>query len=182
MRTNIPEKLIKIAEEIETTGQANLTRLTVLKKWFEQPHRLASFAIFIAKRACSRKGKTAEETAEFFRDARSLLSQTSLLNPLIARNDAEKLYFRLKDYQNDHKRIGWDSVRIVKNQNLYLIEEGLRIYLWCTNSPRDGYRFAVVHCEHYDPKFGNSLNGPSLTKLHEIVRFMFSIEALEDDL
>ena len=34
MRTNIPEKLIKIAEEIETTGQANLTRLTVLKKWF----------------------------------------------------------------------------------------------------------------------------------------------------
>ena len=143
MRTNIPEKLIKIAEEIETTGQANLTRLTVLKKWFEQPHRLASFAIFIAKRACSRKGKTAEETAEFFRDARSLLSQASLLNPSIARNDAEMLYFRLKDYQNDHKRIGWDSVRIVKNQNLYLIEEGLRIYLWCTNSPRDGYRLAV---------------------------------------
>ena len=91
----------------------------------------------------SRKGKTAKETAEFFRDARSLLSQASLLNPSIARNDAEMLYFRLKDYQNDHKRIGWDSVRIVKNQNLYLIEEGLRIYLWCTNSPRDGYRLAV---------------------------------------
>lgn len=37
MRTDIPEKLIKITEEIEDTGQARLTRLTVLKKWFAYP-------------------------------------------------------------------------------------------------------------------------------------------------
>ena len=36
MRTKIPEKLLKIVEERDAQGQANLTRLTVLKKWFER--------------------------------------------------------------------------------------------------------------------------------------------------
>jgi len=182
MRTNIPEKLIDITEEIDSTGQASLTRLTVLKKWFAHPHRLAAFAVFIAKRACSRKGKSAPETVELFRDARALISKTDLLNPNLDRQQAESLYHRLKTFQNEHKKVGWNSVRLIKNRNLYLIEEGLRIYLWCIDSPRDGYRLAVDFCENYDPRYGNSLNGPSLTKLNEIVRFMFNVEALEDDL
>lgn len=182
MRTNIPEKLLNIIEEIENTGQASLTRLTVLKKWFAHPHRLAAFAVFIAKRACSRKGKSAPETLELFKEARAFLAKVSLLNPVLDRHQAESLYQRLKAFQNEHKKVGWNSVRLIKNRNLYLIEEGLRIYLGCIDSPRDGYRLAVDFCEHYDPRYGNSLNGPSLTKLHEIVRFMFNIEALEDDL
>ena len=182
MRTNIPEKLLNIIEEIENTGQANLTRLTVLKKWFDtHPHRLAAFAVFIAKRACSRKGKSSSETVELFREARDLLAKATLLNPLLDRQQAESLYRRLKAFQNEHQKINWGSVRLVKNQNLYLIEEGVRIYLWFIDSSRDGYRLAVNYCEHYDPKYGNSLNGPSLTKLHEIVRFMFNVEGLEDD-
>jgi hypothetical protein len=159
-----------------------LTRLTVLKKWFAYPHRLTSFAIFVAKRACSRKGKSSPETVELFSETRDLLSQASLINPTIDRHQAEMLYRRLNAFQNEHKKIGWDSVRLLKNRNLYLIEEGLRNYLWNSDSPRDGYRLAVDYCEHYEPRYGNSLNGPSLTKLNEIIRFMFNIEALEDNL
>lgn len=180
MRTNIPEKLLKIADEIEENGQANLIRLTVLKKWFDRPYRLASCAVFVANRASGRKGKTTGEAAELFREARALLSKASILAPDIARNEAEKLHTRLKAFQNEHKKMAWGPVRIVQNNNLFLIEEGLRIYLWRADSPSDGYRLAVNYCEHYDPRYGNSLNGPSLTKLHEIVRFMFNIEALED--
>jgi hypothetical protein len=35
--TDISEKLLKIAAEIGEHGNANLTRLTVLKKWFGHP-------------------------------------------------------------------------------------------------------------------------------------------------
>jgi hypothetical protein len=34
MRTNISDKLREIAAAIDQRGSANLTRLTVLKKWF----------------------------------------------------------------------------------------------------------------------------------------------------
>ena len=54
MRTNIPEKLLKIVEEIDENGNASLTRLTVLKKWLERPERLSAFAIWVAARAVSR--------------------------------------------------------------------------------------------------------------------------------
>lgn len=58
MRTNIPEKLLKIVEEIDENGNASLTRLTVLKKWLDRPERLSAFAIWVSARAVSRKGKT----------------------------------------------------------------------------------------------------------------------------
>src|SRR5438309_11048568 len=57
MRTNIPEKLLAISDEIVARGHANLTRLTVLKPWFERPNRLRAFAICVAARAKSRKGR-----------------------------------------------------------------------------------------------------------------------------
>ena len=37
MRTKVPEKLLAIVDEIDATGNSNLTRLTVLKKWFQVP-------------------------------------------------------------------------------------------------------------------------------------------------
>ena len=50
MRTDVPEKLQAIVEEIDAQGSASLTHLTVLKKWFEHPGRLPAFGLWIAKR------------------------------------------------------------------------------------------------------------------------------------
>ena len=61
MRTDIPEKLLRIVSDIEDKGPQELTRLTVLKRWFKDPLQLSSFAIFIARRAFSRKGKAKGE-------------------------------------------------------------------------------------------------------------------------
>ena len=61
------------------------------------------------------------------------------------------------------------------------MEEGLAIYLRPHDSPSYGYKLAADYCQHYDPRYGNGLNGPSRTKLEEIVRFMFNLEAAEDD-
>jgi len=53
--------------------------------------------------------------------------------------------------------------------------------IWHPNSPAHGYKLAADYCQNYDPSYGTSLNGPSRTKLLEMVRFMSAIEALEDD-
>lgn len=180
MRTTVPEKLLVVAADIKEQRFASLTRLTVLKKWFEEPNRLSSFAIFIAKRACGRKGKSTGEAAKLFQNARALLKDTNILCPTMSREAAEKLHSRLHAFQNEHKKLRWGTARIIKNQNLFLVEGGLRIHLWHLDLPQEGYRLATKYCEHYDPSYGNCLNGPSYTKILEIVRFMFTIEALED--
>ncbi len=55
------------------------------------------------------------------------------------------------------------------------------LYLRRVSSPTEGYKLAADFCQNYDPRHGNSLNGPSRTKIMEIVRFMFTLEALEED-
>jgi UbiD family decarboxylase len=74
MRTNIPEILLKFSDEIAEHGNANLTKLVVLKKWFGDAARLSAFAVWIATRATSRKGKTGGAVAELFREAKALLA------------------------------------------------------------------------------------------------------------
>ena len=50
MRTEVPEKILKIIDDIEVQRNVPLTRLTVLKKWFESPRRLSAFGLWIARR------------------------------------------------------------------------------------------------------------------------------------
>lgn len=179
MRTQVPEKLISIADQIKEGGSVALTKLTVLKKWFERPSRLSAFAIFIAKQACSRKGKTTRDANILFLESRQLLAEVNVYTPNIPRVEAEKLHRRLREFQNEYKSSSWGQVRLIYNQNLFLVEEGLRIYLWHTDSPSQGYRLAANYCEHYDPRYGNGLNGAGYIRIHEIARFMLTLEALE---
>jgi hypothetical protein len=85
MRTKIPEKLLKIVEDIDAQGQANLTRLTVLKKWFERPGRLTAFAFWVAARAMSRKGRAGGAAAGLFKEARALLDGQDKFLPALDR-------------------------------------------------------------------------------------------------
>ena len=180
MRTPIPEPLLKIADEIEARGCAQTTKLTALKKWFDCPRRLSTFALFIAKQASSRKGKTTGEAAELFHAGRSLLAGFSVLHPKISRPAAEDLHDRLKVFQNEFKKVPWGVVRTIHNWNLFLVEEGLEVYLWRADCSSEGYRLAANYCKHYDPNYGESLNGPSHAKILEIVRFMINVEATEE--
>jgi len=77
MRTQVPEKLLAIVAEIEANGTAHLTRLTVMKKWFEGPGRLPAFGLWVVRRAAALKGKTKAEAGVFLNEARALLGTTS---------------------------------------------------------------------------------------------------------
>jgi len=181
MHTAVPEKLLKIVEEIDDCGNASLTKLTVLKKWFEYPGRLAAFAIWVARRAVARKGKTSGAAAKLFREARTLLTRSDKVHPEVNPQEAAALHDRLRDFQNEYREDRWSRIRIVHNWNLLLVEYGLAIYLWHPDSPTRGYKLAADYCQNYDPLYGSGLNGPSRTKIGEIIRFMFTLEALEDD-
>ena len=71
-------------------------------------------------------------------------------------------------------------MRIIPCWPLLLVEKGLALYIRRADAPADGYKLAADFCQHYDPRYGNSLCGPSRTKVMEIVRFMFTLEATED--
>lgn len=178
-RTTISDKLRGINVAIEQRGSVNLTRLTVIKKWFEVPNHLSSFAIFIADHASKRKTKTTKEAGELIREARTLLADVDVSAPNIPRKVATRLHISLHAFQNEQRNIPWGAVRIIRDHNLFLIECGLHIYLGHGDTPTEGYRLAANYCENYDPRYGNSLNGPSRRRIEEIIDFIHHVEARE---
>ncbi len=177
---DLREKLLKIAAEIAECGNANLTRLTVLKKWFGSPGRLPPFAVWVASRAISGKGKTGVEAAALFRQARALLVNVDPYNPKVDRESAKALHDRLQTFQSEYKNQQWGPVRIIHNWDLLLVEQALAICLWYSGSPAHGYKLAADYCQHYDSRHGNGLNGPSRTKIEEMARFVNKLEEMQE--
>lgn len=183
MRIPIPDKIDKLIEDIDANGNTPITRLTVLKKWFERPSRLAVFGFWIARKAAGRKGKTKGDAGVLLDEARVLLGTKraqGTLVPAIDRAAVERLYGRVRDFHQEFKQQQWGPVRIIHSWPVLLVEKGLALYLGEATSPSDGYKLAADWAQHYDPRFGHGLNGPSRGKLEELLRFMFTVEALED--
>lgn len=185
MKTGTHNKLLKIIATIDTTGNASLARLTVLKKWFEIPGRLPAFALWLARCAILHNSKTGDDAGVLFDEALILLGEAN--DPVhianrINNTAAKNLHSRLKNFQNVFKRQHWGPVRVITNWNLMLVEHALAIYLWYPNSPTHGYKLAADYCQHYDPKFGNGLNGPSREKLKELAQFVLKVESSEHEM
>jgi len=183
MRTAVPEKIQRIIADIDTQGNASLTRLTVLKKWFEHPGRLPAFGLWIARRAAGRKGKTKGEAGALLDETRALLGTASTRESVfqqIDRQAAMDLHDRAKAFQGEFRKQQWGPVRIISCWPLLLVEKGLAIHTGLSRDPDDGYRLAADWAQNHDPAHGNGLNGSSRGKLDELVRFMFGVEAVED--
>ena len=184
MRTAVPEKILKIIDDIDTHGNVPLTRLTVLKKWFEPPGRLSAFGLWVARRAAGRKGKTKDEAGALLNETRALLgtgaTRESLFQP-IDREAAERLHDRARGFHNEFRKQEWGPVRIIHCWPLLLVEKGLALHAGLDRHPSDGYKLAADWTQNYDSRYGDGLNGPSRGRLHELVRFMFNVEALEDE-
>jgi len=180
MRTNIPEKLSNIVEEIDDRGGASLTRLTVLKKWFERTERLSAFAIWIATRAVSRQGKTSGAAAKLFREVRGMLAGLDKLRPQLDPQMAQTMHDRLRDFKTNTGIEGGERYAsfTIGTSCWWSMDWTSTSGIWTLR--RNGYKLAADYCQHYDSRYGNGLIGPSRTKIQELVRFLFTIEALED--
>jgi hypothetical protein len=184
MRTTVHEKLLKVIDDIDTRGNVPLTRLTVLKKWFERPGRLPVFGLWVARQAAGRKGKTQDGAGALLNETRALLGSAATRESLfqqIDREAAQSLHYRARKFQNEFQKQHWGPVRIIHCWPLLLVEEGLALHAGLDPRPSDGYKLAADWAQNYDGRHGNGLNGPSRAKLQKLRRFMLSVEALEDE-
>ena len=184
MRTEAPDKILNILDDIVAQGNVALTRLTVLKKWFEAPGRLPAFGLWVARRAAGRKGKTKGPAGELLDETRALLGTAATHDSLFQKIDraaAKRLHNQARDFHSEFQRQPWGPVRIIHCWPLLLVERGLALHTGLASHPSEGYKLAADWAQNYDSRYGNGLNGPSAGKLKELVRFMFSVEALEDE-
>ena len=174
---SIQSRLAAIIADIDRTGHADVLRLTVLKRWLEQPPRLRALGLWVATRAASRGGAATGEAGELFARAQALLPGNPPPGAEPDRVELEGLYRGLCAFQDETVRQRWGPVRILRNHDLLLVEDGLALHLGLRTMPTDGYRLAVEYCAHYDSRYGRDLNGPSRDRLLDLIGFVAMQEA-----
>jgi len=179
MPPSLPSQLASIIAEIDRTGHADVLRLTVLKKWFKDLGRVRAFGLWVAERAAVRRDITDGEAGDLFALARAVLLEQPPAGAKPEWVETERLYRRMCAFQNEVTRQQWGPVRIIRNHDLLLVEEGLALYLDLRTTPTDAYRLAVEDCAHYDGRYGRDLNGPSRDKLLALIGFVTTREAME---
>jgi hypothetical protein len=172
-RVSTPEKIRGIVREIDRSGNASLTRLTVLKKWLEVPGRLPALGLWIAGRAAlDSVGREPDEEA-LLAKARTLL-QGLAANPAAQpdRRAAQALHEQASQYKREFRKQQWGPVRVVHSWPLMLIEGGLALALGLHRSPSDGYKLASDWAQNFDGRYGNGFNGPSRDRLVALADWM----------
>lgn len=182
MNSLTAQKLLAIVEQVETEGFANRTRLTVLKKWFEVPGRLAAFGMWMAGRAANITEKPQGKAEVLLAEARTLLGATAnrRVFPIqLDRRAAQQLRQKAYAYQCKTERIPYGSVRLIESRPLLLVEKALGLCLDEAATARDGFDVAAAFCKHYDSRYGDGLSGPSAGRLRELVTFVQAVEERE---
>jgi hypothetical protein len=133
------------------------------------------------KPVCLQPRKTTKEVEQLLCEAREILVDVDLFMPKIPKDRATPLHARLEAFQDERRHTRWASVRIIHNRNLFFIERGLGLYLWHRNSPSQAYQVAASYSEHYDPRYGNGLSGPSAKRIQEIADFTLAVQIHESD-
>ena len=178
MPITIHDKLASIATQIDRTGSTETQRLTVLKKWFREEGRAEAFALWMIDRITADITPSSDKARVLVTDARTLLKQiqegTTLNRPAI-----NALYSRLQAFHSDYRRISYGSVRIVNDWSVLLLEMAFEICRSPGHQSAAGYQLAARYCEHYDARYGKSLNGPSRERVQAIAQFVEQREALE---
>jgi len=174
--TQTIKKVKKLSETAEALRQGNdfpVTRLTTIKSLCEEPDAAAAFALFLAQRIRTkmRQGKCPERYRELVDRA------VKELKPYLTDPTAERkgrltsLCREMEAQQNEHKKIGWNMVRMLKSKDLVVVEHSLESVLNSYEAPIWAYQAAKDYAERYDSRYGSGLIPSSAPMVEEIAGF-----------
>ncbi len=167
-------------------GQAvyfSITKLTSLKSLCKERETAHQFVFFLAHRTQAKM--EAAPRSEYISEANWILYQNLGAEAVIAMSDylenptSEKLQGirtgrnKVRDAQNEYRRVGRDTVRIIHSQELLLIEYALECMLSPELAPDYAYRVGRISTERYDPHYGTGLIPASIPLLEDLVQFWF---------
>ena len=176
MRSAVLDNLLRVIDEIDDLGHASLKRLMTLSDWFVSGARPGFFGLWVAKRAAGRKGKTTGEAGALLDQARKLLGVTSSRATLLYRPPPEAATLL-----HEQAAALLATMKSHACRPLLLVRQGLVLYLGLDQGPAAACALAAAYCQHHDPRLGETLCGPSRTKIFDIIDFMHRIEAIEED-
>lgn len=162
------KKLAMLAQELRGGEHFEITRLTALKSWCEDPVAAGRFALHLAERL---KGRATKEYKPLIANALRQLKK-HLANPADQAPEPLCQALReLEDSQNEIRDTRWGRVRTIHCREALLVEHALRCVTRPQESAHWGYQAARQYAERYNPRYGTGLIPESAAAVEDIVTF-----------
>ena len=162
------KKLVLLARDLRAGENFQITRLTVLKSWCEDPLAAGLFALHLAERS---KGRVAKKYKVLIANALRQLKR-HLAN---RKGQADELLWQalreLEDSQNEYRDTRWGRVRTIHCREALLAEHALRCVARPHESAHWGYQAARHYAERYNPRYGTGLIPESASAVDDIVTY-----------
>lgn len=171
----------QIANDLKAGKHFNITRLTSLKRFCEDPAAAARFALCLSK-LTQKAVKEADcpkytDERDWKRYRQHINKAVRLMNGQIKQSgaDGHKMlrdqYSTVKAEQDEYENQRWVLVRIIESRELLLVETALSIFLNRSPTSTLGYDLARQYAERYSPHHGNGLIPESAKYVQDIAEF-----------
>ena len=162
------KKLVLLARDLRAGENFQITRLTVLKSWCEDPLAAGRFAMHLAERS---KGRATKKCEPLINNALRQLKQ-HLANRKGQADEALWQALReLEDAQNEYRDTRWGRVRTIHCREALLAEHALRCVARPQESAHWGYQAARQYADRYNPRYGTGLIPESAAAVEDIAAF-----------
>ena len=162
------KKLSRLARELRAGEHFQITRLTVLKSWCEDPVAAGRFALHLAERS---KRRATKKYKPLITNALRQLRKHLANHERQAPEPLWQALQELEDSQNETRGTRWGRVRTIHCQEALLAEHALRCVARPQESAHWGYQAARQYAERYNPRYGTGLIPESAVAVEDIVAF-----------
>jgi hypothetical protein len=162
------KKLALLAQELRGGEHFQITRLTVLKSWCEDPVAAGRFTLHLAERS---KGRAAKKFKPLIANALRQLKKHLATREGQAPELLWEALRELEDSQNETRDTRWGRVRTIHCREALLAEHALRCVACPQESAHWGYQAARQYAERYNCRYGTGLIPESAAAVEEIVAF-----------
>lgn len=175
------ERLAQIAADLRAGENFNITRLTTIKSLASEPKPANRFVLHLAQKAEQEmQQKDCPKGLEdaVWEQAKTLAAEGVAEMPKYLKRHSqgrEKTLRRcrtvIKKIQNEHRKVGWNLVRIIHSKELLMVEKALDCFLSPEQCGDWAYRIARDYAERYNPKYGTGLIPASAPFVEDIAEF-----------
>ena len=162
------KKLSRLARELRAGEHFQITRLTVLKGWCEDPDAAGRFALCLAERS---KYRTTKKYKPLIANALRHLKKHLANRDRQASEPLRQALRELKDSQNETRNTRWGRVRTIHCRKALLAEHALRCVAGPQQSAYWAYQAARQYAERYSPRYGTGLIPESAAAVEDIIAF-----------
>ena len=146
----------------------SITKLTSIKSLCNNQEALRKYCMFLSAQVLNQPGKLPIRTTK----KRVRLIFGELIFDPINTEEAQGLLRTLERSQNEIRKVGWNSVRIINSNNILILEYLLKALLSSEGMAQTyAYDATRTFVETYNPKYGTGLIVDSIYMFEKVIRF-----------